>query len=189
MVLPASEMSTRLSSEVSTCLKYIQYWLLPGTCIVCRKTSRQPFDLCRTCAATFVLPERPCPACALTLPPGADASLLCGRCQGTTRRIDRTIAAFAYGPPVSALISQFKYHRKLQHGRVLTALLIEQLIEQRRQSDPELPLPDLLAPVPLHPSRLRERGFNQALVMARQIGRALAIPVAPSLSQRVHQTP
>jgi ComF family protein len=95
------------------------------------------------------------------------------------------VAAFAYAAPVSSLISRFKYEAGLQHGRVLGTLLLEQL--QAAYAD--TPLPQVLVPVPLHPSRLRERGFNQALVLARQLGKALAIPVKAELLRRVRQTP
>jgi ComF family protein len=97
----------------------------------------------------------------------------------------RTVAAFAYAEPVSALIGSFKYQAALQHGRVLGALLGEHLRDEYR----DLPLPALILPVPLHPARLRERGFNQALVLARQLGADLGIPVASEGLGRVRQTP
>ena len=93
-------------------------------------------------------------------------------------------AAFAYTEPVSTLITRFKYQASLQHGSVLGTLLLEQLRKDYRTQ----PLPDLLIPVPLHPVRLRERGFNQALVLARQLGEGLQIPVAHNLLERVRQT-
>ena len=163
----------------------MQFWLLPGVCVVCRRPSGREFDLCRPCQVTLVATDRPCLACALPLPPGDYSSPVCGRCLGRTRRMTRTLAAFPYQEPVSTLIARFKYHGGLQHGRVLGILLLEQIREAYRDQ----PLPELLLPVPLHPSRLRERGFNQALVLARQLGAALQIPVAHEHLQRVRQTP
>jgi ComF family protein len=49
--------------------------------------------------------------------------------------------------------------------------------------------PDLLVPVPLHPRRLRQRSYNQALLLARELGRNLSLPVASRLLQRRHPTP
>ena len=51
------------------------------------------------------------------------------------------------------------------------------------------PLPRLLVPVPLHAARLRERGFNQAVALARYAGRMLGVPIAPGLVRRVRDTP
>lgn len=97
----------------------------------------------------------------------------------------RTIAGFTYAEPVSSLIAGFKYRAGLQQGRVLGDLLRVRL--QDAYAEPGLP--ELLVPVPLHPVRLRERGFNQALVLARQLGRALQIPVAAEAFTRVRHTP
>ncbi|HTQ99285.1 MAG TPA: hypothetical protein VMH83_04810 [Candidatus Acidoferrum sp.] len=86
---------------------------------------------------------------------------------------------------MSALITRFKYHQGLECGRVLTQLLLD-CIRQHYRSQP---LPTLLLPVPLHATRLRERGYNQSLLMARDLGRALAIPVATHALQRQRITP
>jgi ComF family protein len=152
-------------------------------CISCRKPSRRNFDLCLACQTALVPVLQPCASCALPLPPGDHG--ICGACLVRTWRITRTVAAFAYVEPASALIGRFKYQAGLQHGRVLGELLLERLeIAYRDQ-----PLPGLLVPVPLHPSRLRERGFNQALVLARQLGSRLHIPIDAGLFERVRQTP
>jgi ComF family protein len=97
----------------------------------------------------------------------------------------RTVAGFAYAEPASSLVAAFKYRASLQHGRVLGDLLAARL----RESYAGQGFPALLVPVPLHPERLRERGFNQALVLARQLGRILQIPVAPEALLRVRRTP
>jgi ComF family protein len=95
------------------------------------------------------------------------------------------VAAFAYAEPVSSLVAGFKYRAALQHGRVLGDLLLEQL----RDIYSGQALPQLVIPVPLHPTRLRERGFNQALVLARHLGSGLGLPVAPEALRRVLHTP
>jgi ComF family protein len=97
----------------------------------------------------------------------------------------RTVAGFAYAEPVSSLIAGFKYRAALQQGRVLADLFRGRLQDAYAESG----FPELLVPVPLHPVRLRERGFNQALVLARQLGRALQIPVAAEAFVRIRHTP
>jgi ComF family protein len=121
----------------------------------------------------------------LPLPPGAAASALCGRCLNQPRRPVRTVAAFDYAEPVSSLVAGFKYRAALQHGQILGDLLLEQL----RAAYSESGLPQLVVPVPLHPARLRERGFNQAAVLARQLASGLGLPVAPEALRRVLHTP
>ena len=140
-------------------------------------------DLCRSCEASLPWLEHACPVCALPLPLSGLAK--CGRCLQGQRRIHRTCSAFRYDSPVSELISQFKYQRMLAAGRVLTSLLAQQI--QLHYQD--LPLPELLLPIPLHPSRLRQRGYNQALLMTRELSLALQIPLAATLLHRTRATP
>ena len=177
-------MSTNLINKVSIWAKNAQFWLLPSVCILCHQPGANHVDLCATCHATFGAPENPCSGCALTLPPGEFNGTLCGKCQDHERPIHQTLAAFTYQPPVAGLIGQFKYRGKLQHGRVLTDLLLAEI----RRNYPPSQLPQLLLPIPLHYSRLRERGYNQALLMARQLGKALQIPMAHNVLERTLNT-
>lgn len=183
MVVAAPDMSTRALSEVSKWLEIVQFWLLPGTCVVCRRHSGRPFDLCPNCEGKLVRVQHPCASCGLPLPP--DAEDRCGRCLLQKRRIVRTIAPFAWAEPVSTLVAGYKYRDALQQGRVLAELLLAEL-QVQYQSDQ---LPDLLIPVPLHKSRLRARGYNQSLLLARQLGQGLGIPVASEQVVRVLSTP
>lgn len=165
-------------------LKTVQHWLLPGLCAVCRKPSGLQRDLCEPCLGSFARIACPCHSCALPLPPGVAPNALCGACMGRERRFARTVAAFAYAEPVSTLIAGFKYRAGLSQGRLLGDLLLQDL--QREYAD--APLPEVLVPVPLHRKRLRERGFNQALVLARQLGSAMQIPVAADALARSRST-
>lgn len=178
-------MSTKLMDKVSSWAKNAQFWLLPGVCIVCRLATGKEEDLCTACRARFVTLENPCTGCALPLPDSGFTSTFCGKCQKEDRLIRQTVAAFAYQPPLAGLIGQFKYGEKVQHGRVLTELLLAEVRIRYRS----LALPQLLMPVPLHPKRLRERGYNQALLMARQLGKALQICVTHDVLCRVSNTP
>ena len=100
---------------------------------------------------------------------GADAP--CGGCQRRPPRYSCVRAAFAYAPPVDGLIQGLKYHRKLNHARVLGSYLADFL-----ETFPEA-RPDLVVPVPLHRARLRERGYNQALELARPVARRFKLPL------------
>jgi|Laugresp1bdmlbsn_1035097.scaffolds.fasta_scaffold11105_2 ComF family protein len=185
MVVGRDDMSTKLKAEVFRWLNIVQCWLLPGVCILCQRNTGEASDLCLPCRAQLLPVSKPCQGCGLPVPESASAGLRCGRCLGTQRPISTAVMRFAWSQPASGLISQFKYQRKLQYGRVLTALLADQI----RCAYAGLPLPELLVPVPLHPRKLRARGYNQSLLIARQLGKALQLPVSGSLLQRVRHTP
>lgn len=89
------------------------------------------------------------------------------------------LAGFTYGEPVSALVRRFKFHDDLAAGRILARLAAEAFVEST---------PKALIPVPLHASRLRQRGFNQALELARYWGNRRSIPVLPQALIRTRAT-
>jgi ComF family protein len=93
------------------------------------------------------------------------------------------IAALRFEPPADELVRRLKYAGVIANARVLGELLAHAV----RQHGGELP--KLLVPVPLHEARLRERGFNQALAIARYAGRSLSIAYARHLVRRVRDTP
>jgi ComF family protein len=94
-----------------------------------------------------------------------------------------TFVALRYEAPVDELIRQLKYNGALPNARVLGVLLAGSVRD--RGGD----LPRLLVPVPLHPARLLERGFNHAQALARYAGRVLEIPCAPFAVRRIRDTP
>jgi ComF family protein len=184
MVVSAQGMSTNYHEIIASWLNFAQFWLLPPVCIGCRQPGQPGLDLCAACKQALLMVENPCPACALPLPPGHAPGTCCGACLKPGNPVDRTVAPYAWEEPVAGFVSSFKYRGKGQYGKVLCSLLALHL-DSRYQSNP---LPDALVPVPLHPSRLKERGFNQARVLADQLGRALAIPVHPDLVHRTRPT-
>lgn len=177
-------MSTRFWDSVYQWLEFVQFRLLPPTCVLCQRPGQPQLDLCDGCQHLLPVLSQPCAACALPLPPGADTAL-CGQCRQGRSLVQMTVAACRYDEPASALITRFKYQRHLAAGRALTTLLLDQIRDHYRDRN----LPELLLPVPLHPQRLRERGYNQSLLMARDLGRALHIPLDEHLLLRQHMTP
>ena len=91
--------------------------------------------------------------------------------------------ALRYEHPVDQMIRELKYQGRIAHARVLGVLLAEAALECG------VPLPKLLVPVPLHPARMQERGFNQATALARYAGRMLEIPVLGAAVRRIRNTP
>ncbi|HUQ10494.1 MAG TPA: ComF family protein [Steroidobacteraceae bacterium] len=128
------------------------------------------------------------PNCCLCGFPGTEPDLdLCLYCRDDLpwdlAQLPSLLTALRFEPPVDGLVRRLKYSGALEHARVLGELLA-QTVRARGDS-----LPRLLVPVPLHPARLRERGFNQAAGIARYTGRSLGIPQAWHAARRVRDTP
>lgn len=177
-------MSTRGKMEVCQWTKFIQSLVLPSTCISCGKRGGPSLDLCAACEALLPVLAHCCRRCGLALPPQTSEPQ-CGQCLHRDNPVIRTVAALAYQDPVNSLIGRFKYERKLHLGRTLTQLLASKIHDHYQREE----LPELLIPVPLHHSRLRQRGYNQAQLIAGDLAEHLHLPVAANLVQRMRATP
>jgi predicted amidophosphoribosyltransferase len=122
------------------------------------------------------LPPERCPNCALPTPHGA----ICGRCLAHPPHYDATQSAFAYDFPLDRLVQSLKYSHRL----ALAGFLGHQIAVLAKEVEA-----DLIVPMPLHAKRLRERGFNQALELARPVGRATGLPIDTTSCQRIRHTP
>ncbi len=151
--------------------------VLPAVCSLCGTQLRDDHRICDDCRQQLPLNLHGCACCDLPLEHATPPGSLCGDCQKQSYHFDRVRAALHYRPPVDDLISGFKYHQRLDQGRLLADLLTEHLLQQQTDID-------LLLPMPLHPRRLRERGFNQASELCRPISRALQIPWSSAVLQR-----
>lgn len=147
-------------------------------CRFCAAPASAGLELCRLCAAELPWLDSHCRQCALPLV-NAGEERLCGNCLRHPPPFQRARAPFRYSHPVDGLIKSMKYGADLAAARLLGDLLADYL--SRRQ----VALPDALIPVPLHPRGLSQRGFNQALELARRLG----VPLAPHLVRRGRQTP
>ncbi|MCU0755830.1 MAG: ComF family protein [Xanthomonadales bacterium] len=154
-------------------------WLVPPHCALCDAAGAQGLDLCGDCLAALPRSGAACGHCGL---PTAIPVARCGRCLAAPPRFDAVIAPLRYAYPADRAIQAYKFYADLSLGRSLSALLVEAVRAQRA------PLPAVLLPVPLHRSRLRERGFNQSLEIARRVGTALGVPVDPSRLRRTRAT-
>jgi ComF family protein len=110
-------------------------------------------------------------------------SKLCGPCLSTPPAYDATIAAVDYAAPLDHLVLQLKFSARLPLAPWFAHMLRDAVLAR-----PGLPLPDLLCPVPLGQARLVERGFNQALEIARPLSAALGISLHPALAVRQLET-
>ena len=151
--------------------------LWPPRCLVCRERGDGGRDLCAACARSLPWLGVACPTCALPLPMSAPA---CGACLGRAPPLSAVHAAFVYARPLDRLLPRFKFHGDLAAGRLLSQLLADAGAGWTR--------PDALVPIALHAARLRSRGYDQALELARPVARRLAIPLRPELLARRRAT-
>ena len=151
-------------------------WLLPENCRFC---SAPGAAICSDCQRELPrLPSDRCSWCALPVDDGGD----CPVCSIETPSYDYTFCPFVYTSPLAEAISAWKFHAGLDWTRPLANAWIQAWAG-------EAPLrPEALVPVPAHPARLRERGYNQAALLARQWGRHYHVPVRDVL-RRVRNTP
>ena len=153
---------------------------LPSHCLVCAEAGQPGRDLCRACEAALPWNRSACPGCGLPLPAPA---ALCGGCLQRAPVFDAVRATFVYAEPLDRLLPRFKFHRDLAAGALLSLLMVQALRE-----DPPADWPQALLPVPLHRGRLRQRGYDQALELARPLARAFGIPLRGHSLQRVQAT-
>lgn len=167
-------MSNFIPGLLNNCLSLARI-LLPQSCLLCGADSADE-PLCPPCLADLPwLPRRCCEVCALPLASGK----VCGTCLERPPRFDRVEAIFAYRFPVDALIHAFKYR-----GRLALARILGELLAQRVARDV-----DAIVPMPLARGRLAERGFNQALEIAREVAACTGMPLLPAACRKVADTP
>jgi ComF family protein len=161
-------------------LANIQDWLLPRLCPACGDPAGPGRELCPGCENALPTLLHACPRCAMPYE-HPDTHGVCGACQKRPPAFTRSIAAYRYAPPIDHFIRELKFHQQLGLAHLLGTRLAQRLQQETRR-------PDLILPVPLHLTRLRERGYNQALEIARPIARLLDIPLATRSLQRVRAT-
>jgi ComF family protein len=171
----------RAAEMVPSWSKRLQAWFYPPTCLVCGSPGSGNRDLCAACLAELPRNTHACTRCALPLPADTEQAL-CAGCLQRLPPFDGAYARFYYAGPVARLIQELKFKGRLASARLLGDLLAEGLAERAD------PLPELILAVPLHRARIRIRGFNQALELARPLSRALGIPLDPNRCVRIRAT-
>jgi ComF family protein len=155
-------------------LKALSERLFGGSCFLCR--GRAGALLCAECDADLPrLQGELCPRCALASPAGA----VCGRCLAQPPAFDATHAALAYRFPADVLVQALKYRGELALAPFLGGLVSKCLPAENVAC---------VMPVPLSTRRLRDRGYNQALEIARSVAAATGATLRPDLCERNRDT-
>lgn len=166
---------------IDNCIDFILKQLYPPDCLLCGAPCEGSRPLCTSCLRDLPRNTACCRLCALPLP-NAAAGSLCGACGDRRPALDRVIAPLLYTDPVDRLIGEFKFHGQLHVGRLLAQLLGDAIEAQASDR------PEVIIPVPLHSSRLRRRGYNQALELARGLSRRFCIPLDYRAGRRILPT-
>jgi ComF family protein len=150
--------------------------------LLCAEPAEENIPICMACETELPWLGDHCQTCALPLP---GTGLTCGQCLKQPPAFERVAAPWAYSFPLDTLITRFKHSAKWPFGRLLADLLAQYL---QHRFDEDLNRPDALVPVPLATKRLRQRGFNQAAMLARWLGGHLDIPCDETLLLRTQDT-
>jgi ComF family protein len=155
--------------------------LMPSSCALCGTSGRDA--LCEGCHTQFFQRQvQRCVQCAIPLPAGPSGAH-CGACLKQPPAFDRTVVAADYAPPVDQLVLALKFGSRLALAPLFARMLRDALLHTPPDS-----LPAVLTAVPLGAHRLSERGFNQALEIAKPLSHALGIELAPRLVSRARDT-
>jgi len=165
-----------LLRDILNIRQIFKHFLPAQPCYLCGAASHDGI-CCADCAADLPrLTKNHCPICALP----TFAGEVCGHCLRESPNFDQTLAAFAYGFPLNKLVQSLKFNQRLELANYLADELAKAITHR----------PDALVAMPLHPTRLRERGFNQSQLLAQRLAQQLNIPCLTHACQRSrHTTP
>jgi ComF family protein len=144
----------------------------------CPGCDRVGFLFCEACQARIeALPEPACIRCGHPAP----TEILCPDCRQIPSNLDRIASSAVFAHPLRDAIHDLKYNNNRDIARPLGACMAAYWQEHRLDAD-------LIVPVPLHRGRLAERGYNQAALLARVLGREVGVRVAEDLLERQRAT-
>lgn len=164
--------------------------IFPAPCRICGDvlTTAGLLPICEECLAALTPLRGPyCTQCGRPFASevATDAAIpLCYACRRGVYAFDHARSYGSYGDEMARAISLLKYERVTRLGNWFAARL-----EQRIRAEPEIFAADVLVPVPLHPARRRERGYNQAELIARPLARKLGLPLRAYLLVRTKPRP
>ncbi len=161
--------------------KRISHCLFPYHCILCHGKSDRNLDLCIECEQSLPWLKNVCNYCSAPL---VIPQTVCGRCLNKTFPFDKLSIFFSYTEIIKKMIIGLKFQQRLIYAHILGTLLAEKISSEYQNEN----LPDIIIPVPLHKKRLSERGFNQAIELARPISKKLNIRIGYKCCKRVINT-
>ncbi len=164
--------------------------LFPSRCLLCQKTVKPQaqslaIEICSECFQRLPHNKVSCIHCALPLPDDLADNILCGRCMKKPPAFDYAYSPLRYEDDVIRLMHQLKFSEKITCSRTFGEIMLPLLKTKVMQGNNK---PDWLLPVPLHSARLRQRGFNQSIELARVISEKLNIAIEYDAVRRSRST-
>lgn len=160
-------------------LSITQRGLFSSACLLCAQYHAEGTPLCALCQKLFLPLGPACEVCACVL--FDEGFLRCGACIQQKPFFDKVLVAYRLDPALRHLIHAFKYHKALYLKKTLSQFMLKALEEAPLSSQ-------CLVPVPLHPQKLRERGFNQALELSKFLAKKTKLPCEALLCQKLIAT-
>lgn len=152
---------------------------LPSICILCKQFHGKSIAVCQDCVPYLPTLGPACQQCAYPL---QDTSyLLCGHCVKRPPYFNSAVIGHAFEEPLRSLLHQFKYHQGLYLSSFLSDLMLETWHGRQAKSD-------CLVPVPMHPKKLKARGFNQAVILTKKLAQRLQLPYELHLIKKITNT-
>ena len=177
-------MINMILSFIMYCIKGAGVFLWPEVCPFCGNVSRRGIcDCCRKTLDALKIKNPKCMQCGK--PVRFPEQEYCYDCMHAAHLYDRGLGLWIHREPVNQSIYQFKYHNQRRFCKYYAEEIIRAHCHVIKKWDP-----DLILPIPLHRRRRKERGYNQAALISREIGRLLGIPVdEKSLVRSIYTNP
>jgi competence protein ComFC len=174
-------------ARAASLAKLVELLVFPSFCRLCQESLDEPGErvVCRACLAKLNPRRGPrCPRCGLFLESSGEDHL-CARCLETPPDLSLQRSCGVYGGVLKDVILLFKYRKYAPLSRPLARYAEACLASETRLWEGA----DLLVPVPLHPARRRERGFNQARLLARELAGLRGMKVVDGCLVKVRNAP
>ena len=156
--------------------------VFPPRCVLCGSPGFNDMDICEDCCHDLPWIESACIQCAIPLARHSGDQLKCGQCLQKQPLFDRSVSLFSYEKEAITLIHQLKFNEKLAYSRLLGSMLADAIDKN------DIGLPECILPVPLYKKRLRQRGFNQSIELARASANKFNVPLDVRSVMRVRDT-
>lgn len=153
---------------------------LTSICVVCQKYQSGIYVVCRYCYLSLREISFPCRCCAR--PMLDDQFKSCIDCQRVAPDFDQVLTSYQYEGALRQLLHQYKYYRNLYVGHFLVKLMVDAIEKNKIKTE-------CLIPVPLHPKKIRERGFNQSAELAKLLSKQLNVPYESKICKKILHTP
>lgn len=171
----------KLNYLVIKLLQFIILLIYPHKCPSCKKIVDAE-GFCSSCWKKLIFIEKPyCTVCGKPLDITTSMGLVCGSCIRKKYYFDRTFCVFAYNDTIARAIFEFKFYRKTFLSKFFTKLLANKIKDCRENID-------FITCVPMHIKRLRQRGYNQSLLLVKDLSDMINVPYIPDLLIKIKHT-